>query len=109
MSITSDLRFRHSDSHESRRTSSFTAPIGREHGYAAFPPELAERLGPSPAISTPGYIVQRVLGIQTPTSASSVGVRPGHSRSGSSTLGLFNTPPTARHDFNADRFNDSDP
>lgn len=108
MSITSDLRFRHSDSHESRRTSSFTAPIGREHGYAVFPPELAERLGPSPAISTPGYIVQRVLGIQTPTSTSSVGVRPGHSRSGSSTLGLFNTPSTARHDFNADRFNDSD-
>lgn len=109
MSITSDLRFRHSDSHESRRrTSSFTAPIGREHGYAAFPPELAERLGPSPAISTPGYIVQRVLGIQTPTSTPSVGVRPGHSRSGSGTLGLFNTPQTARHDFNADRFNDSD-
>jgi hypothetical protein len=109
MSITSDLRFRHSDSHESRRTSSFTAPIGREHGYAAFPPELVERIGPmSPAISPPDYIVQRVLGIQTPTSASSVGVRPGHSRSGSSTLGLFNTPQAARHDFNADRFNDSD-
>ena len=108
MSFTSDLRFRHSDSHESRRASSFTAPMGREHGYAAFPPELAERFGPlSPAISTPGYIVQRVLGIQTPTSTSSVGVRPGHSRSGSSTLGLFNTPPTARHDFNADRFNDT--
>ncbi|EDR11612.1 uncharacterized protein LACBIDRAFT_324293 [Laccaria bicolor S238N-H82] len=90
MSITSDLRFRHSDSHESRRTSSFTAPIGREHGYAAFPPELAERFGPlSPAISTPGYIVQRVLGIQTPTSTSSAGVRPGHSRSGSSTLALI--------------------
>lgn len=110
MSITSDLRFRHSDSHDSRRTNSLTAPIGREHGYAAFPPELVERLGPlSPAISTPGYIVQRVLGIQTPTSTPSVGVRPGHSRSGSSTLGLFNTPPTARHDFNVDRFNDSDP